>query len=93
MAVRGLSFTPQITVPIFAGGSLLAGLDLAHVQKNVQIAQYEKAIQSGFREVADALAGRGTLDEQIRRSACWWTPASAPTMCPTSASARVSTTT
>ena len=60
------SFTPQITVPIFAGGSLLAGLDLAHVQKNVQIAQYEKAIQSGFREVADALAGRGTLDEQIQ---------------------------
>ena len=53
-------------MPIFAGGSLLAGLDLAHVQKNVQIAQYEKAIQSGFREVADALAGRGTLDEQIQ---------------------------
>ena len=73
-------------MPIFAGGSLLAGLDLAHVQKNVQIAQYEKAIQSGFREVADALAGRGTLTSRSRRSACWWTPASAPTMCPTSAS-------
>ncbi|WP_291383571.1 efflux transporter outer membrane subunit [Achromobacter sp. UBA5777] len=60
------SFAPQITVPIFAGGSLLAGLDLAKVQKNIQVAQYEKSIQTGFREVADALAGRGTLDEQIQ---------------------------
>ncbi|WP_308024105.1 AdeC/AdeK/OprM family multidrug efflux complex outer membrane factor [Achromobacter insolitus] len=60
------SFVPQITVPIFAGGSLLAGLDLAKVQKNIQVAQYEKSIQTGFREVADALAGRGTLDEQIQ---------------------------
>ncbi len=59
------SFTPQITMPIFAGGSLLAGLDLAKVQKNIQVAQYEKAIQTGFREVADALAGRGTLNRQI----------------------------
>uniref|UniRef100_UPI0035A07F4C TolC family protein n=1 Tax=Achromobacter insuavis TaxID=1287735 RepID=UPI0035A07F4C len=54
------------TVPIFAGGSLLAGLDLAKVQKNIQVAQYEKTIQTGFREVADALVGRGTLDEQIQ---------------------------
>jgi len=60
------SFVPQITMPIFAGGSLLAGLDLAKVQKNIQVAQYEKSIQTGFREVADALAGRGTLDEQIQ---------------------------
>ena len=60
------SFVPQITVPSFAGGSLLAGLDLAKVQKNIQVAQYEKSIQTGFREVADALAGRGTLDEQIQ---------------------------
>ena len=59
------SFVPQITVPIFAGGSLQAGLDLAKVQKNIQVAQYEKSIQTGFREVADALAGRGTLDDQI----------------------------
>lgn len=60
------SFVPQLTMPIFAGGSLLAGLDLAKVQKNIQIAQYEKTIQTGFREVADALAGRGTLDDQIQ---------------------------
>ncbi len=60
------SFAPQITLPIFAGGSLMAGLDLAKVQKRIEIAQYEKSIQTGFREVSDALAGRGTLDDQIR---------------------------
>lgn len=60
------SFAPQITTPIFAGGSLLAGLDVAKLQKRIEIARYEQAIQAGFREVADALAGRGTLDEQIR---------------------------
>ncbi|WP_066416008.1 efflux transporter outer membrane subunit [Bordetella ansorpii] len=59
------SFAPQITVPIFAGGSLLANLDVAKLQKRIEIANYERAIQSGFREVSDALAGRGTLDEQI----------------------------
>lgn len=53
-------------MPIFTGGSLLAGLDLAKVQKSIQIAQYEKTIQTGFREIADALAGRGTLDDQIQ---------------------------
>lgn len=35
------------------------------MQKNIQIANCEKSIQSGFREVADGLAGRGTLDQQI----------------------------
>jgi multidrug efflux system outer membrane protein len=60
------SFVPQITAPIFAGGSLLAGLELSKVQKQIQVAQYERSIQTAFREVADALAGRGTLDEQIR---------------------------
>lgn len=59
------SFTPQITVPIFQGGQLVADLDLAHIQKNIQIATYEKAIQSAFREVADELAARSTFDQQI----------------------------
>jgi outer membrane protein, multidrug efflux system len=60
------SFAPQIAVPIFAGGSLQANLDLAKVQKRIEIANYERAIQSAFRDVADALAGRGTIDDQIR---------------------------
>lgn len=63
------SFAPQIIMPIFAGGSLWANLELSKVQKNIQIAQYEKSIQAGFRDVADALAGRGTLDEQLQAQA------------------------
>jgi multidrug efflux system outer membrane protein len=60
------SFAPQITMPIFAGGSLEANLDLSKVQKRIEVASYERAIQSAFRDVADALAGRGTIDDQIR---------------------------
>jgi multidrug efflux system outer membrane protein len=59
------SFGPTITVPIFSGGENKANLDLAHLEKNVAIAQYEKAIQTAFREVADGLAARGTYDRQL----------------------------
>ncbi len=59
------AFSPQISVPIFAGGANVANLDLRKVEKNVSIAQYEKALQSAFKEVDDALAARGTLDEQL----------------------------
>jgi len=59
------TFAPQINLPIFAGGANIANLDLAKIQKNIYIAQYERAIQSAFREVDDALAARGTLDEQL----------------------------
>jgi Outer membrane efflux protein len=59
------TFSPQISLPIFAGGANVASLNLATVQKNINIVQYEQAIQTAFREVADALAGRGTLDTQI----------------------------
>ncbi|CCD35581.1 RND efflux system, outer membrane lipoprotein CmeC [Candidatus Paraburkholderia kirkii UZHbot1] len=60
------SFAPQITVPIFEGGQNRANLDLANVHKRIEIANYEKAIQNAFREVADGLAARGTYDEQIK---------------------------
>jgi multidrug efflux system outer membrane protein len=59
------TFSPQISLPIFAGGANVASLDLAKVQKNVLVVQYQQAIQNGFREVADSLAGRATLDSQI----------------------------
>jgi outer membrane protein, multidrug efflux system len=59
-------FAPQITLPIFNGGANKANLDLAQIQKNIQIAQYEKVIQTAFREVADGLAARGTYDQQIQ---------------------------
>ncbi|KMQ80188.1 RND efflux system, outer membrane lipoprotein CmeC [Candidatus Burkholderia pumila] len=57
---------PQITLPIFEGGTNVANLELANVQKRIEIANYEKAIQTAFREVADGLAARGTYDEQIQ---------------------------
>ncbi|WP_285646149.1 TolC family protein, partial [Burkholderia plantarii] len=59
------SFAPDITLPIFEGGSNLANLDLAHVQKRIEVANYEKAIQTAFQEVSDGLAARGTFDQQI----------------------------
>jgi multidrug efflux system outer membrane protein len=59
------TFSPQISVPIFAGGANVANLDLSKIEKNVYIAQYEKALQTAFREVDDALAARGTLDDEL----------------------------
>lgn len=58
-------FAPQITLPIFDGGSNRANLTVAEVDRSIAVAQYEKAIQTAFREVADALAQRGTIDEQV----------------------------
>ena len=59
------SFVPQLRLPIFEAGRLQASLDLAEIQRDINVAQYEKAIQSAFREVADALAERATLAEQL----------------------------
>jgi outer membrane protein, multidrug efflux system len=58
-------FAPQITMPIFEGGANIANLNLANVSKRIEIAQYDKAIQTAFREVSDGLAARGTYDQQI----------------------------
>jgi multidrug efflux system outer membrane protein len=62
---RVWSFAPQITLPIFSGGANLANLDLANVRKRIEIARYEQAIQSAFREVSDALVARRTLTQQL----------------------------
>ena len=62
---RVWTFAPQLTLPIFSGGANVANLDLAHVRKRIEIARYEKAIQSAFREVSDALVARRTLTEQL----------------------------
>jgi outer membrane protein, multidrug efflux system len=59
------SFTPQIVTPIFAGGSLAANLKVAKVDRDISVAQYEKAIQAAFREVSDALARRLALVNQL----------------------------
>jgi multidrug efflux system outer membrane protein len=60
------SFMPTIRLPIFSGGANLAALDLANVRKRIEIARYEQSIQIAFREVADALVGRTTLEDQLR---------------------------
>lgn len=60
------TFAPQLLLPIFDYGRNSANLESAKVGRDIAVAQYEKAIQTGFREVADALAGRATLGEQLR---------------------------
>jgi multidrug efflux system outer membrane protein len=59
------SFIPEVTMPIFTAGRNVANLDVAELRKETTIAQYERAIQSAFREVSDALAGRATLGQEL----------------------------
>jgi multidrug efflux system outer membrane protein len=59
------SFIPSLRLPIFDGGVNSANLSIAKADRDIAVARYEKSIQSAFREVADALAQRGTLDERV----------------------------
>jgi len=59
------SFAPSISVPIFDGGANRANLRVAEAQQKIQLASYEKTVQTAFREVADALAERRTLAERL----------------------------
>ena len=61
---RFWQFVPQINVPIFQGGALRANLGMANADRDIALAQYEKAIQSGFRDVADALTQTTALSER-----------------------------
>ena len=63
---KAWSFAPSITLPIFNAGANQATLDAARAGQQIAVAQYEKSIQTAFSEVADALAGRATLGEQVR---------------------------
>jgi len=60
------SFVPQISLPIFDGGANQANLDIATISRDISVAQYEKAIQTAFQEVSDALAQRNTLGRQLK---------------------------
>src|SRR3546814_11389203 len=60
---RFWQFSPQLQIPIFAGG-VSGNLDLAKARKNIAVAQYEKTIQTAFREVADELAGEATYSSR-----------------------------
>jgi multidrug efflux system outer membrane protein len=59
------SFGPQISLPLFHGGANIAGLESAKAGRDAAVAQYEKAVQTAFREVADALAVRATINDQV----------------------------
>jgi multidrug efflux system outer membrane protein len=62
---RAWSFLPQISIPIFTGGRLSANLKVAEVERDIAVANYERSIQSAFREVADALAVRARLEGRL----------------------------
>ena len=59
------SFAPQISLPIFDGGSNQANLDSAVAARDIALAQYEKAIQTAFKEVSDALVQRASVSDQL----------------------------
>jgi multidrug efflux system outer membrane protein len=58
------TFAPQIVMPIF-DARLWSAYDAARIESEIALTQYEKAIQTAFREVADALAVYGTVDQQL----------------------------
>jgi multidrug efflux system outer membrane protein len=64
----GWTLAPQLVLPIFDAGRNQANLDAARASRAIAVAQYEKTIQGAFREVADALASRATLKQQLQAS-------------------------
>jgi NodT family efflux transporter outer membrane factor (OMF) lipoprotein len=62
----GWTFAPQAVLPIFDYGRNTAVLGSARAGRDIAVAQYERSIQTAFREVADALAGQSTFSEQLR---------------------------
>ncbi|MDD5029263.1 MAG: efflux transporter outer membrane subunit [Rhodoferax sp.] len=61
----GWTLAPQLVLPIFDSGRNQANLEASQVGRDIAVAQYQKAIQSAFREVADTLASRATLTRQL----------------------------
>jgi multidrug efflux system outer membrane protein len=59
------SFQPVLSLPLFDGGRNQANADLAEARKVIAVAQYEKTVQQAFREVADLLAARAQLRQQL----------------------------
>ncbi len=59
------SFAPSVTLPLFQGGQTIQNLKAADAAKRAAVASYESAIQTAFKEVADALATEGTIQDQL----------------------------
>jgi multidrug efflux system outer membrane protein len=70
------SVAPAVTLPIFAGGANTANLASAKAQRDAYVSAYELAIQTAFKEVADALAIRGTIQERLDAQAALVTASS-----------------
>ncbi len=59
------TFVPRISLPIFAGGANRANLDAARAGRDIAVANYERAVQTAFREVSDGLAVQSTIQERV----------------------------
>lgn len=59
------SVGPSIDLPIFDWGTRRANIKVSETDQQIALANYEKSIQSAFREVNDALAVRGNIDERL----------------------------
>lgn len=59
------SFMPQIRLPIFDGGRLRAGVQVAQANQRIAVSQYEKTVQTAFKEVADSLADREQWGQRL----------------------------
>lgn len=59
------NFAPSVSMPIFAGGATKSAYDVARIEKRIEIANYEKAIQTAFKEVADTLASNEPLGREL----------------------------
>ncbi len=66
---RTWSFVPQATLPIFHAGAIRAGVESAEAERDIQVAQYEKTVQTAFKEVSDALAQGTSLATQAEAQA------------------------
>ena len=62
----GFTIAPSLLLPLFDAGRNQANLEISQAGRSIAVAQYEKAIQTAFREVSDALAGQATLEEQAQ---------------------------
>jgi len=60
------AFAPSVSVPIFDYGSNKASLDVARIEKQIEVADYESAIQTAFKEVSNALTARATYVDQVQ---------------------------
>lgn len=59
------AFSPQLTLPIFHAGAIRAGVKASEAERDIMLAQYEKAVQTAFREVSDCLAQSASLEGQV----------------------------